>query len=122
MKFEQSWLARYPWPRNCIHDNGGEFTGWEFQELLESLGITDRLTTSRNPTANAIFERMHQMVGNILRTILHTNAPCTVTEAKELVDSALATAMHAMRASVLTTLGASPGALVFSRDMFFYHR
>ena len=27
MKFEQSWLARYPWPQNCIHDNGREFTG-----------------------------------------------------------------------------------------------
>ena len=61
---------------------------------------------------------MHQTVGNILRTILHTNPPRTVTKAKELVDSALATAMHAMRASVSTTLGASPGALVFSQDMF----
>jgi len=25
MKFEQSWLARYPWPRNCIHNSGREF-------------------------------------------------------------------------------------------------
>ena len=22
-KWEQSWLARYPWPKICIHDNGG---------------------------------------------------------------------------------------------------
>lgn len=117
-KFEQTWLARYPWPRNCIHDNGGEFTGWEFQLLLENLGIKDVPTTSRNPTANAICERMHQTVGNILRTMLHTNPPHTVTAAKEIVDNALATAMHAMRASISTTLGAAPGALVFSRDMF----
>lgn len=118
VKFEQTWLARYPWPRNCIHDNGGEFTGWEFQQLLEALGIKDVPTTSRNPTANAICERMHQTVGNILRTILHTDPPHTVTEARALVDSALATAMHAMRASISTTLGGSPGSLVFSRDMF----
>ena len=26
-KFSQSWLARYPWPERCIHNNGGKFTG-----------------------------------------------------------------------------------------------
>jgi transposase InsO family protein len=117
-KFEQCWLARYPWPRNCIHDNGMEFNGKEFQDLLLALGIKDVPTTSRNPTANSICERMHQTVGNILRTILHTDPPRNKTEAKALVDSALATAQHAMRASISTTLGASPGSLVFSRDMF----
>ena len=118
MKFEQCWLARYPWPRNCIHDNGGEFTGWEFQELLQTLGIKDVPTTSRNPQSNAICERMHQTVGNILRTTIHTNPPHNVTQARTLVDGALSTAMHAMRASVSTTLVGSPGALVFHRDMF----
>ena len=34
-KFAQTWLTRYPWPVKCIHDHGGEFTGWEFQRLLE---------------------------------------------------------------------------------------
>ena len=24
-KFAQAWMARYPWPKPCIHDNGGEF-------------------------------------------------------------------------------------------------
>ena len=117
-KFEQTWLSRYPWPRNCIHDNGGEFTGWEFQQLLQRTNIKDKPTTSRNPTANAICERMHQTVGNVLRTLLYTNPPRNLDEASDLVDDALATAMHAMRTNVATTLGSSPGALVFSRDMF----
>ena len=86
--------------------------------MLQSLGIIDRPTTSRNPTANSICERMHQTVGNILRTLLHTNPPRTVSEANDMVDSALATAQHAMRASVSTTLGTSPGTGVFGRDMF----
>ena len=30
-KFEESWLCRYPRPFSCCHDNGGEFTGWEFK-------------------------------------------------------------------------------------------
>jgi hypothetical protein len=117
-QFERCWISRYPLPRNCIHDNGGEFTGFAFQQLLEGLGIKDVPTTSRNPTANAICERMHQTVGNILRTTIYTNPPNTVTQARNLVDDALATAMHAMRSCVATTLGSSPGALVFGRDMF----
>ena len=35
-----------------------------------------------------------------------------------MVDEALYVAHHAMRTSVHTTLGSSPGALVFSRDAF----
>jgi len=29
-KFEQAWLARYPLPKCCIHDMGGEFVGGSF--------------------------------------------------------------------------------------------
>jgi len=116
-KFEQAWLSRYPWPRRCIHDNGGEFTGFAFQRLLTSLNIKDVPTTSYNPQANSICERMHQTVGNVLRTILHTNPPTDIEQAKDIVDDALATAMHAMRVTVSTTLNTTPGALVFNRDM-----
>jgi transposase InsO family protein len=117
-KFEQTWLARYPFPKNVIHDNGGEFTGWEFQRLLEKLNIKDEPITSKNPQSNAIVERMHQTVGNILRTLVHTTPPEDVTSAKRLVDEALSTTQHALRAAVSTALGSSPGALVFGRDMF----
>ena len=34
------------------------------------------------------------------------------------MDDALATAVHAMRTTVATSLGSTPGALAFSRDMF----
>ena len=29
-KFAECWLNRYPRPNKCMHDNGGEFIGWEF--------------------------------------------------------------------------------------------
>ena len=61
---------------------------------------------------------MHQSVGNILRTLLHGHDPKTVSKANELIDEALSFAMHAMQSSVHTTLGSSPGALVFNPDMF----
>ena len=88
------------------------------QNVLEQCNIEDTPTTSRNPTANAICERMHQTVGNVLRTLVHDNRPRNESQARELMDEALAVAQHALRCAVHTTLGSSPGALVFNRDMF----
>ena len=61
---------------------------------------------------------MHQTVGNVLRTYLYSNPPQNMTQAKDIIDQALATTMHAMRSKIATTLGSTPGALAFSRDMF----
>ncbi|KAL7523773.1 hypothetical protein ACHAXR_000318 [Thalassiosira sp. AJA248-18] len=61
---------------------------------------------------------MHQTVGNILRTYLYSNPPRNMTQARAIIDQALATAMHAMRTTIATTLGSTPGALAFGRDMF----
>ena len=116
-KFEESWLSRYPRPFACCHDNGGEFTGWEFQSLLADFGIRDVPTTSRNPAANGICERMHQTVGSILRDLILKEKPRTLADARILVDSALATASHAIRTNVSQVTGHSPGELAFHRDM-----
>jgi len=94
------------------------FTGFEFQQLLSRCHINDVATTSYNPQANAICERMHQTVGNVLRNLLYTNPPQNLDQANDLIDSALATASHAMRANIHLGLGSSPGALAFGRDMF----
>jgi transposase InsO family protein len=117
-KFVQSWLCRYPCPVRCVHDKGGKFIGKEFEWLLEIFSIKDVCSTSKNPQSNAICERMHQTVENVLRTLIHTNPPRKTSKARDIVDDALATAMHAMRTTVATTLGSAPGSLAFSRDMF----
>ena len=59
-KYAQCWLSRYPWPQRCVHDPGGEFTGPEFQTLLENCHIKDVCTSAKNPQSNAVCERMHQ--------------------------------------------------------------
>ncbi len=61
---------------------------------------------------------MQQTVTNVLRTLVHTNPPQNMTQAKDIIDNALATAMHAMRTTVATTLGSTLGALAFAQDMF----
>jgi hypothetical protein len=41
-----------------------------------------------------------------------------MTQARDIIDDALATAMHAMQITIATTLGSMPGALAFARNMF----
>ncbi len=73
-KFAQCWLMPHPWPQHCVHDPGTEFTGPEFQMLLQNCHIRDVCTTAaKNPQSNAMCERMHQTVGNVQRTLLHGN-------------------------------------------------
>jgi hypothetical protein len=44
----------------------------------------------------SVCERMHQTVGNVLRTLLHGNPPQNIAYAAQYVDEALSIAMHAM--------------------------
>ncbi len=57
---------------------------------------------------------MHQTVTNVLRTLVHTNPPQNMTQAGDIIDNALATAMHAMQTTIATTLGSTPCALAFA--------
>lgn len=71
-KFDMEWLSRYPRPLRCIHDQGTEFTGADFQLRLQAHGIKDVPITVKNPQANAVVERLHQTMANVLRTFLHS--------------------------------------------------
>jgi hypothetical protein len=117
-KFTQSWLCWYPCPVQCLHDKGGEFIGQNLQWLLEIFSIKDVCSTSKNPQSNAICERMHQTITNVLRTLVHTNPPWNMTQARDIIDDELATEMHAMQTTIATTLGSTLGALAFAQNMF----
>ena len=65
---ETTWLTRYPWPKKIIYDKGKEFMA-EFASMVKNdYGIMRRGTTTRNPQANAVLERVHQTIGNIIRS------------------------------------------------------
>ncbi len=59
-----------------------------------------------------------QTVSNVLQTLVHTNPPQNMASARDIIDDALATVMHAMQTTVTTTLGSALGSLTFARDMF----
>eukprot|EP00957_Ditylum_brightwellii_P146435 11149651-Ditylum_brightwellii.AAC.1 len=115
-RFENSLLARYPQPVKCIHNNGGEFIGGAFQQMLQQHGIKDASTTSCNSQANSVCERLHLTVANILRASTN-NVAVNMQQMQKAVDDALATAMYARRCTVSRLLGISQGALAFHHDM-----
>jgi transposase InsO family protein len=118
MQLENAWFSRYPRPKVCVHDQGPEFMGDAFTTYLRNNGVKDKPVSVKNPTANAICERVHQTVGTILRTKMHLNPPQDLISLSDLIDSALATAMHATRVAANRSLdNLSAGQLVFHRDM-----
>jgi hypothetical protein len=97
--FINTWLARYPSPTSCIYDQGSEFIGWSFQHMLDQYDITRQPITLKNPQANAICKRMHEVVGNSLRGLKQWTPPNHLDDAHLLIDTALADAMYATRAT-----------------------
>ena len=76
-------------------------------------------STSRNPQGNSLIERIHQSIGQVLRTVVTSKDPKSVHQGNEVIRETLATAMHACRCAGSNALGNhSPGAVAFGRDMF----
>ena len=84
---------------------------------MEQANITDVSITAYNLQADVVCKHMHQTVGSVLQTLVHENLPRNTGNVKDLVDTALYIAQHAMCCSVHTPLGSSHGSLVFNRDM-----
>jgi len=110
---EQQWLMRYPWPTIITYDKGTEFMAEFADMIISDYGITKQGATKRNPQANAIIERIHQTIGNIIRTFqIHS----TELDKENPWNGLLAATTFATRATYHTTLQATPARLVFGRD------
>ena len=110
---ELTWLQRYPWPTEVVMDRGREFMGEVKRMLPEDYGITRRPITTRNPQANAMVERAHQTIHNMIRSQQIRDKRDLVNDSWEGILSAVG---FAMRATVHSTNRASPSQLVFGRD------
>jgi transposase InsO family protein len=108
---EKTWFTRYPFPQRITLDRGTEFLA-EFAKMVRNdYGLKIKPITTRNPQANAIIERVHQTIGNIIRTF-----NVQAMDTKDPWSGILAATMFAVRATFHTTLQASPMQLVFGRD------
>ena len=113
---ETTWLVRYPWPVEITYDPWVEFFGHEFKNILieQEYGIDMKPDSSGNPQANETIERIHQVIGNLLRsytiqeTYVDNSDPCM---------GILAIAAFVVRSTYHRTKHKSPGQLFFGRDM-----
>ena len=111
--FDKVWLLQYPCPRKVLYDNGSEFKK-SFQPLLKDFTIKPTCTLVKNPQSNAILECIHQVVGSMLKT---NNLAATEFDLIDLWGEIFASIAYAVRCSFHSTLRATPGQLVFGRDM-----
>ena len=112
-RLEFTWLTRYPWPTEIVMDRGKEFMAEVRDTLKNEYGISRKVITTRNPQANSIVERVHQVLHNMIRTI-------GIRDSRDLSDygwtGVLSAVRQAMRSVVHTTMRATPTQLVFGRD------
>jgi transposase InsO family protein len=112
---EQEWFSRYPWPTQVTFNQGSEFIGQDFQKMIkEDCGVKAKPITARNPQANAIVERVHQVIGNIIHTFELENNYLDDNDPWKGILSATA---FAVRSTFHTARQNTPGQLVFVRDM-----
>ena len=82
--------------------------------IINDFSITVKLITSRNPQAHAILERVHQTIGNILRTFKVQNM---VLDDENPWDGILASTMFALRSTLHNTAQYTPAQSICGRDL-----
>ena len=79
--FDDVWLSHYPRPQYLGYNNGNEYKK-EFEQMRRNYRMQKRTSLEYNPQSNGIIERVHQVIGDMLRTFeleemeLDENDPC----------------------------------------------
>jgi transposase InsO family protein len=110
--FQREWIHRYPRPSRCIFDLGGEFDSKAFHAVLTRWFIKPEPITVKNPRANAIVERMHKVLGDMIRIQLTSKH-----KHDEPISDLTSAAAYAIRATVHGTTKHTPSQLVYAKDM-----
>jgi hypothetical protein len=109
------WFSRYPCCQYLIYNNGSEFK-LHFRALCTTYGVKRKPTSIKNPTANAILERIHAVFTYMLCTAELDMAE--LANASD-IDIFLSDATWAICSTHHTVLIASPGAAIFGQNMLF---
>ena len=110
------WLVRYPWLVEIAYEREGEFLGHGFKnKLIENeFVVKTNPTSSRKPLANSTIERIHKLLGNLVRTY---NLHSTYVYDADPWMVILAGADFVFLCTYHRAKGKSPGQLVFGQDM-----
>ena len=108
-----AWLTRYPLP-NIINIHRGKELLAKFKTMIaNNYGILCNSISIRNPQANAIVERVHQTIGNIIHTFIIQEMDL---DNKSPWEGILSSTMFAIQSTVHTTSQHTPSQLVFGLD------
>ncbi len=105
----KTWFRRYPYCCYIIHDNGSEFK-LHFRSLCNTYGMKHKPTSVKNPQANAILERIHGVLRNMLRT---SKLDMAESVKASDINVFLSDATWVVCSTYHTVLKASPGAAIF---------
>ena len=107
---ELAWLTRYPLPNKITVDKGKELFAPFKTTMSNNYGIPCNSISIRNPQANAIVERVHQTIGNIIHTFQIQEMDLDNENPSKGVFSST---MFALRSMVHTTTQHTPSQMVF---------
>jgi hypothetical protein len=86
--------------------------------MCESYGVKPKPTSIKNPQANAILERIHQVVMTMIRT---SEINMADSVAPRDIDTILTNVSWAICSTYHTVLKASPGAAIFWKGYVVQH-
>ena len=105
---KKTWFTRYPHPQRIVFDCGNKSMAKFAKMCQNDYGLKRKPITTRNPQSNAIIKRIHQTIGNLIRTFDESNIINN-----DPWSGILAATMFAVRATYHTTLQAYLMQLVF---------
>jgi hypothetical protein len=107
---EQEWLRRYPRPNRIFYDKGSEFNNQWFYDLCRRWAIKPEPISVQNPQANAIVERIHRVMGDMIRVQLVKHHPHD-----DPLRDLLSAAAYGVRSTAHGTTLHTPGQLISAR-------
>jgi hypothetical protein len=105
---EENWLLVYGHPKRLICDNGVQFRGNEFRNLMASYGIRISFTANYHAQANPT-ERANKTLGTMIR--------CYITDGHRDWDRHLSRLGCAIRTQIHESTKHTPYFVVFGNDM-----
>ncbi|EZG42740.1 putative transposon protein, partial [Gregarina niphandrodes] len=106
------WICRLGVPMKMLTDNGAMFTGRDFCDKVESLGIRTSNATPQYPQGNSMVESFHHFLkGALSRTSVNNWS----------FEEVLASVLYAYRSTPHISTGESPYRLLTGNDMVLPH-
>ena len=65
--FGEKWISVFGLPKFLLTDNGSQYISTKMADFCKTNKISQKFTSSYNPTCNSISERLNQEIGVVLR-------------------------------------------------------